>query len=304
MKSRMIILIISIIIAITVLIVGVLGLSDSKDKNKNNSAGNLTNDLEQPESQDKESGDDSNVDDKTEESSAEAESEITTPSETHEDIPANAPVANLPVNVSVDTSKPMVALTFDDGPSRNNTLKILDALKQHNARATFFMVGYNIQGNEDIIKQISEQGSEAANHTANHGNLSEMDENGIHAEVDSIADTIKSVTGQSTVLLRPPYGATGDTAMVTIKDPIILWSIDTEDWKTRNVQSTVSHVQSHVYDGSIILMHDIYPETADAAVQIIEWLDSQGYQMVTVSELGYYRRGGLQPGIRYGSLQP
>lgn len=207
-------------------------------------------------------------------------------------------------NSAIDPNKPMVALTFDDGPSRQNTNRILDALKQYNAHATFFMVGYNIDGNEDILRRVTEEGSEVANHSATHCKLTTLDAAGIASEVDAIADKIKSITGQESVLIRPSYGATDENVMAAIKDPVILWSIDTEDWKTRNAQSTIQNIQSSVYDGAIILMHDLYGETADAAVQIIEWLNSQGYQMVTVSEMGYFRRGGLQPGIKYGSMKP
>lgn len=207
-------------------------------------------------------------------------------------------------NSAIDPNKPMVALTFDDGPSRQNTNRILDALKQYNAHATFFMVGYNIDGNEDILRRVTEEGSEVANHSATHCKLTTLDAAGIASEVDAIADKIKSITGQESVLIRPPYGAADENVMAAIKDPVILWSIDTEDWKTRNAQSTIQNIQSSVYDGAIILMHDLYGETADAAVQIIEWLNSQGYQMVTVSEMGYFRRGGLQPGIKYGSMKP
>lgn len=207
-------------------------------------------------------------------------------------------------NSAIDPNRPMVALTFDDGPNRENTTRILDALKQYNAHATFFMVGYNIDGNEDILKRVTEEGSEVASHTASHVKLTSLDAAGIALEVDSMAEKIKNITGQGRVIIRPPYGAVDDNVMALIKDPVILWSIDTEDWKTRNAQATIQNVQNSVYDGAIILMHDLYGETADAAVQIIEWLNSQGYQMVTVSELGYFRRGGLQPGIKYGSLKP
>lgn len=302
MKSRMIVLIISIIIALTVLIVGVFGLSEAKDEDNNNSSGNV-----QKETVDKNLETDSNEStdlDKKDETSESVSEEATQEETTSNDVAANTIVSNIPVNSNIDPNKPMVALTFDDGPSRTNTPRILETLKKYNAHATFFMVGYNIEGNEDIIKQMAEQGCEPANHTVNHTDLATLDENGIHTEVDTIANKIKSITGQSHVLIRPPYGSVNDLVMSTLTEPVILWSIDTEDWKTRNAQSTITHIQNNVYDGAIILMHDIHAETADAAVQIIEWLDSQGYQMVTVSEMGYYRRGGLQTGTRYGSLQP
>ena len=126
----------------------------------------------------------------------------------------------------------------------------------------------------------------------------------INYEVNSVADKIKSLTGQESVVIRPPYGSTNDLVMSTLTEPIILWSIDTEDWKTRDSEATLAHVKETIFDGAIILMHDLHVETAEATVKLVEWLNSQGYQMVTVSEMGYYRRGELQTGVRYGSLQP
>ena len=144
----------------------------------------------------------------------------------------------------------------------------------------------------------------ARNHTNSHAQLTKLDTNGILSEVNGVKEKIMQLTGQKVVPIRPPYGAVDDNVMATITDPVILWSIDTIDWKTRDAQSTIQNIQSSVYDGAIILMHDIYSTTADPAVNINDWLHSQGYQMVTVSELGYYRRGGLKTGVRYGALQP
>lgn len=205
----------------------------------------------------------------------------------------------------VDPTKPMVALTFDDGPSRENTNRILDVLKEHNARATFFVVGYNIDGNEDVLKRIADEGSEVANHTANHKQLTEIEDDAeLDSEINTVRNKIVEVTGQEVVPLRPPFGDVDERVMARIQDPVILWAIDTLDWKTRDAASTVANVQENIFDGAIVLMHDIHGETADAVVQIVEWLDSQGYQMVTVSELGEYRRGGLTTGVKYGSLKP
>ena len=207
--------------------------------------------------------------------------------------------------VLVDPTKPMVALTFDDGPSRENTIRILDALKAHNGRATFFLVGYNIEGNEDIIKAIADEGSEVANHTINHKQLTKItDDAELDSEIYTVRNKIVEITGQEVVPLRPPYGDVDERVMSHIQDPVILWSIDTLDWQTRDAASTIANIQENIFDGAIVLMHDIHGETADAVVQIVDWLDSQGYQMVTVSELGEYRRGGLTTGVKYGSLKP
>lgn len=207
-------------------------------------------------------------------------------------------------NDKIDPAKPMVALTFDDGPNSKTTPRILDALKAAGGHATFFMVGYNMEGNEDIIKRVADEGNEVANHTVSHKRLTKIDQAQMESEIMTTRNKIAQITGQQTVLLRPPYGDANEAVMNFMTDPVILWSVDTEDWKSRNSQSVIQNIQNNVFDGAIVLMHDIYPETADAAVEAITWLKEQGYQLVTVSELGYYRRGGLKTGVKYGSLMP
>lgn len=293
MKNKIIVLVISVIIAIIVLCVGIFGTKKVKSGKNGSSSGQISSEkkVEQNTS-------DTEVEMKTTEDNQE---ETTT--EQQEETTESIGVP--PENHNIDPAKPMVALTFDDGPGGENTLKILDALKAHNGHATFFVVGYNIEGHEDIIRRAAEEGNEIGNHTAQHKKLTALEnDDEILNEISIVDSKVKEITGQDRVIIRPPYGAADDRVMQLIQDPVILWSIDTEDWKTRDTNSTIANVQANVYDGAIILMHDIYGETADAAVSIIEWLDSQGYQMVTVSELGYYRRGGLQTGIKYGSLTP
>lgn len=301
MKSKICILIISILVAILVGGMAVFGIFRAKKPDKNvvetGNSEHSSDEVKDGENTSDEQTDNNQETDSTENGSGE-ESTTSTPETTVNNAQPNFQ------NSSIDPTRPMVALTFDDGPKRENTTRILDALKQYNAHATFFMVGYNIDGNEDILKRVTEEGSEVGSHTASHSKLTTLDAAGLALEVDAMAERIKSITGQSRVVIRPPYGAVDDNVMAALKDPVILWSIDTEDWKTRNVQSTIQNVQNSVYDGAIILMHDLYGETADAAIQIIDWLNSQGYQMVTVSELGYFRRGGLQTGVKYGALKP
>lgn len=295
MKNKVIVLIVSVIIAIIILCVGIYGAKkvksgDSKSSEKDSSVNEINSD-----NTDEKDTSDSEADtsDEIEQSTPEATSEESTTSESDKYI-----------NNNIDPSKPMVALTFDDGPGGENTSRILDALKAHNGHATFFVVGYNIDGHEDLMKRVAEEGSEIGNHTTAHEKLTALDAAGINGQIEPVENRVKEITGQERVIIRPPYGAVDDNVMSVLNSPVILWSIDTEDWKTRDANSTIANVQANVYDGAIILMHDIYSQTADAAVTIIEWLDSQGYQMVTVSELGYYRRGGLQTGVKYGSLAP
>ncbi len=302
MRKKIIILFISAFVALLVFSIGIFGLNQSKmeekktETNLKEKSGNTTYEDTQE-----------NTDSGESDASGESESAQTSEEPVSENITTSAEEETTASgNVftdQIDPSRPMVALTFDDGPS-DNTLLILEELRKYNAHATFFAVGYNIDGREDVIKSIHDEGSEVANHTASHSKLTSLDAAGIMNEVNSVSDRIKAITGQETVLLRPPYGAVDENVMACITDPVILWSIDTEDWKSRNAEIIIQNVKSSVTDGSIILMHDLYSETAQAAVSLIEWLTNQGYQLVTVSEMGYYRRGGLQLGIRYGSMPP
>ncbi len=299
MKSKIYILIVSVIVALLVAGAAIFGMVQAKkDDKKTVDTGNSEHGSDKGKNEENTSTEQTGESQDTNDSESSSEEIVTTEPETTANGEPNFQ------NSTIDPARPMVALTFDDGPSRENTTRILDALKQYNAHATFFVVGYNIDGNEDILKRVTEEGSEVGSHTASHSKLTTLDAAGMASEVDAMAERIKSITGQGRVVIRPPWGAVDDNVMAALKDPVILWSIDTEDWKTRNAQSTVQNIQNSVYDGAIILMHDLYGETADAAVQIIDWLNSQGYQMVTVSELGYFRRGGLQTGVKYGALKP
>lgn len=299
MKSKIYVLIVSVVVALLVAVTAIFGMVQAKkDDKKTVETGNSEHSSAKGKEEEDTSNEQTGESQETNNSESSSEEIVTTAPETTASGEPNFQ------NSTIDPARPMVALTFDDGPSRENTTRILDALKQYNAHATFFVVGYNIDGNEDILKRVTEEGSEIGSHTASHSKLTTLDAAGMASEVDAMAERIKGITGQSRVVIRPPWGAVDDNVMAALKDPVILWSIDTEDWKTRNAQSTVQNIQNSVYDGAIILMHDLYGETADAAVQIIDWLNSQGYQMVTVSELGYFRRGGLQTGVRYGALKP
>lgn len=300
MKNRIIMLIVSIIIALIVLGIGLYGLSNTKDGKKDKaSSGEVENSTDIESDSDDISTEESNIEETN--TSENTENENT---EDETDTKDDVLVSTVPEVGDIDPNKPMVALTFDDGPTRDNTVRILEILEKYNARATFFTVGYNMDGNEDIIQKIAEQGSEVANHTASHKDLAKLTAEEINYEVNSVADKIKSLTGQKNVLIRPPYGSVNDLVMSTLTEPVILWSIDTEDWKTKDPEATLNHVKATVFDGAIILMHDLHAETVDATEKLMEYLTSEGYQVVTVSEMGYYRRGGLQTGVRYGSLQP
>lgn len=207
---------------------------------------------------------------------------------------------------NIDPSKPMVALTYDDGPSAKNTPRILATLKENNVRATFFMVGKQAAKNTGLVAQMVEQGCEVANHTYDHTMMSKVDPVELTRQLEMTNQVVADASGVSPVLMRPCGGERNDAGMNavgSISMPAILWSIDTLDWKTRDAQNTVNTVLEQVKDGDIILMHDLYEATAQASETIIPELIRRGYQLVTVSELASYR-GGMLPGRTYSRFRP
>jgi len=215
-----------------------------------------------------------------------------------------APKENTETGV-VDPTKPMVALTFDDGPG-NFEDRILTALESTGSRATFFMVGRRVAAHADAVKRMVQDGCELGNHTWDHPKLTRLSAAAIQAEIAQTNDVIQSAAGQPATVVRPPYGAVNDkvkTALAQMGYASVLWHIDTLDWKTRDTANTVNVVLSQVQDGDIILMHSIYEQSAAAAEQIIPELVNRGYQLVTVSELAN-ARGGMTPGGVYGAFRP
>lgn len=201
----------------------------------------------------------------------------------------------------VDPEKPMLALTFDDGPGAE-TDKLLDVLEKYNARATFFMVGTRVPQHPDTIKKMKEIGCELGNHTSDHQNLKKLSEADIKSVIQSVSDQVAEATGGSpTTVTRPPYGAFDDHVKAAAPSPLIMWSVDTLDWKTKNVESTVKSVNSAT-DGDIVLMHDIHKTSIEAAIQVIPQLIEKGYQLVTVSEMAEARGVKLENGGVYFSF--
>ena len=186
----------------------------------------------------------------------------------------------------LDTSKPMVALTFDDGPGYNKSSdKILDVLEKYGARATFFMVGKNVKDHPENIKRKLELGCELGNHTWNH------DHYGKNVTADDIKKCSKAIydaCGQYPTAFRSPGGNTTSTIRkecIAENMPLYYWSLDTKDWKNRDADRVYNAVMKNVEDGDIILMHEIYDSTAKAVEKMVPELIKQGYQLVTCEEL-------------------
>ena len=196
-------------------------------------------------------------------------------------------------------------LTFDDGPSYEYTSRIVNQLEKYDGHATFFVLGSHLGGRNirKLIEKSVENGNEIASHTYDHRNLATLNTAQLQWQFTQTAQKIQAFTGKYPALVRPPYGSYGTTVQQVSTVPLILWSIDTRDWQTRNTSSTVNCVLNQVKDGDIVLMHDIYDTTASAAEQIIPELAKRGYQMVTVSELATYKKAKLQAGKNYSAIR-
>lgn len=178
-----------------------------------------------------------------------------------------------------------IAITFDDGPHRLYTPKLLDGLKERGIHATFFLVGENIRNNETLVKRMAEEGHLIGNHTFSHVQLTKLKKEEACREVQQTNERICAVTGAPVLYIRPPYGSWNDELQAEIPMTVTLWNLDSEDWKSQNTGKIVELVESEVEEGSIILLHDIFDTSVEAALQIVDDLTAQGYTFVTVDEL-------------------
>ncbi|MBQ3353423.1 polysaccharide deacetylase family protein [Candidatus Saccharibacteria bacterium] len=200
--------------------------------------------------------------------------------------------------------KKLIALTFDDGPSPSTTPALLNILKMRDVPATFFVLGNMARNYPDIIKHASEEGHEIANHTMYHQNLIRISANSVQADINESRSVLEGILGQSPSLTRPPYGNINDNVRRSVGTPMILWSVDTLDWKTRDPDSILSVAMDEVHDGAIILMHDIYDTTVSAVPKLIDTMRQNGYEFVTISELVKERGITLEDGAVYYNFRP
>ncbi len=203
----------------------------------------------------------------------------------------------------IDPNRPMVALTFDDGPYAPVGNRIMDCAAQYGAKVTFYVVGSRCAAYQTEMQRMVAEGHEIGNHTYEHKYLNKLGAGEIQYQVNKGSEAILAASGTAPVTVRLPGGNKNAIVLANINAPIIMWSIDTLDWKTRDAKSTVDKVLGTVRDGDIVLMHELYSPTGDAALQIIPALVEQGYQLVTVSEMAQYR-GGLQNGVVYSAFRP
>jgi peptidoglycan/xylan/chitin deacetylase (PgdA/CDA1 family) len=185
--------------------------------------------------------------------------------------------------------QPYIAMTFDDGPSSENTPRLLEMLKQRNIKATFFLIGENAAANPDLVRRILAEGHEIGNHSWTHPQLSKLSDDRVTTEITKTQDAIKDASGYTPTLLRPPYGAITARQREWIENQfglnIILWSVDPLDWKRPGASVITQRILSQVRPGAIILSHDIHKQTIDAMPATLDGLISKGYKFVTVTQL-------------------
>ncbi len=206
----------------------------------------------------------------------------------------------------IDPNKPMVALTFDDGPAPNSEA-VLDALKANGARATFFILGKNIGLNQNTLKRMAEEGHQLASHSWSHPRLDDLSSSAVRSQMTRTMDKVEELTGQKVTMMRPPFGATNRLTRRVLAElglPVILWGIDTLDWKTKSASKTAQAILKGADNGVIILCHDTVESTARALETALPELVQKGFQLVTVAEMMSFREEPLKPGWEYSHLDP
>lgn len=194
-------------------------------------------------------------------------------------------VLNEHTPLPLDPNKKYISLTFDDGPNPITTPRLLTILREKNVKASFFMLGQNIVTNPELVRQVADEGHSIGSHSYSHPNLTTLAPEDIKTQVQATDQAIAAATGKIPTDFRPPYGAVDRTSAEIIDRPIIQWSVDSEDWKTKDTPKIIKRVMKTSYNNSIILMHDIYPETIDAVPQIIDDLRNEGYEIILPDDL-------------------
>ena len=203
-------------------------------------------------------------------------------------------------NRKLDPNKPMVALTFDDGPDPKRTLKMIEILKKYDVVATFFDIGTNMEKYPDVVKAEIEAGCDVGGHTYSHVNLNPLSEKEIKEEISKVEDAFRNATGKELKYIRPTYVNANSKVRAVTDRPIINWCVDSLDWKSRNADKVIEEIKkTKNFDGRIILMHVIYDSTLEAVDRLIPDLIKDGYQIVTVSELAEYKGFTLEEGKIY-----
>ena len=221
--------------------------------------------------------------------------------------PADGDIDAAMKDLAIDPEKKLVALTFDDGPSNKNTNRILDVLEKYHSRATFFVIGKRIADRTEVIARAINLGCEIGSHTWGHSDFTKYPKSALVDSLEKTDEAMVSNFGYHMTLFRPPYASINKDIETVSKDmgyTMILWSGSSHDWSIKDVDKIYKNTFHCAADGAIILFHDIYEFTADAIERIVPDLISQGYQLVTISELIAMDETPVAPGERYGGWAP
>lgn len=197
------------------------------------------------------------------------------------------------VLAELSTEESYVALTFDDGPWPETTERLLDGLAERGAKATFFLIGEQIEPMRETVQRMQAEGHQIGNHTFTHADLSR---GALSDRIEEVAQTdaaLCALLGEDTYWLRPPWGFLDRTMAETVEVPMVYWSLDTEDWQRLDADAVAQEIVAHACDGEIILLHDPYASSVDAALRAIDALAAQGYRFVTLEEL--FAQKGVAP---------
>lgn len=206
-----------------------------------------------------------------------------------------SPTPPPPRKIDCDRVK-CVALTFDDGPGPY-TARLLDTLKKNGVRATFFMLGENVGAHRDIVRRMALEGQEVANHSWSHPDLTTLSSSEVRSQIQRTQKAVKDASGVTPTLVRPPYGSTNKRVEHAIGMPLVLWSVDTLDWRYRDVARDTRVGVKEPESGGIVLFHDIHKPSVDSIPKVVDGLRKRGFTFVTVSELFTGQR--LAPGTSY-----
>lgn len=181
--------------------------------------------------------------------------------------------------------KKKIALTFDDGPNSICTKRLLDGLKERNVKASFFVLGENVKEYPKLAKRMAAEGHLIGNHTYSHVELTKMAENRAKEELEKTNEIVYQVTGIQPEYMRPPYGECSKKLEDSVDMILVRWTIDPRDWNTDNTEQIVKKVVTSAKENDIILLHDCYRSSVDAAFEIIDQLTEEGFEFVTVDEI-------------------
>lgn len=218
-----------------------------------------------------------------------------------ETLPETIPTVEAETQSSTNKTRKLIALTFDDGPSPN-TNRVLDVLKKHKVKGTFFVIGNRFEGYEDTLKRIVEEGHDIGGHSWSHLQLTNIKNKEIKKQIIDTNKMIQQITGHTPNIVRPPYGEFNDKVKKICKKSdlsIINWNVDTLDWKTKKKKKIAEMILKESRPGCIILSHDLYDATVKGLEIAIPKLKKQGYELVTVSELLTTYRSEMKPGAVY-----